>query len=306
MPGTTTTKTGLVRLLSTTKTIFVVASILLFCSLGTASLTKTTGTTPSSVVSAFVLVQHHPHSQVVDRRSNSCQFSRITSNSDMLPAATATATKFLCLTRNSPKQVVFGRRLDRHRLFLSPITPSIQGAKAGATKSFSSRSSSFRSTTSTPSSPFIGGRSVPIISRTSTVTTTQLFMSSSKPGVATLEELTTFVEDAGSDLVVVDVRNPDASVEPGDQKSLAVAELPGGGGVDGNRPKALHLIWDRSTKSMPLPPDSVPKDAPIITHCGGGGRGQLAKEYLESNGYTRVINGAGPKETELWKLYGDK
>ena len=299
MPRTTTTKADIVRLLSTNP-IFVVAAVFHFCLLGTASLT-TTGTTPRSVVSAFVLVQH-PHSQLVDRRSNSCKLSSITSTSDMFPAATATATatKFLRLTRNSPKQVVLGRLLDRHRLFLSPSIPSIQGAGAAAT-SFSSRSS-FRTTTSTPL--IAGGRSVPIISRTTTTTTTQLFMSTSKPGVATLEELTRFVDDAGSDLVVIDVRNPDASVEPGDQKSLAVAELPGG--VGGNRPKALHLIWDRSTKSMPLPPDTVPKDAPIITHCGGGGRGQLAKEYLESNGYTRVVNGAGPKETELWKVYGDK
>ena len=39
---------------------------------------------------------------------------------------------------------------------------------------------------------------------------------------------------------------------------------------------------------------------------GGGGRGQKAKDYLELNGYTNVVNGAGPKETELWKIYGDK
>ena len=57
---------------------------------------------------------------------------------------------------------------------------------------------------------------------------------------------------------------------------------------------------------MPLPPDSVPKDAPMITHCGGGGRGQLAKEYLEKNGYTNVLNGGGPKETECWAEFGSK
>mmetsp|Transcript_60956 Transcript_60956/g.149254 ORF Transcript_60956/g.149254 Transcript_60956/m.149254 type:complete len:272 (-) Transcript_60956:167-982(-) len=224
---------------------------------------KSTTGTPTSV-SAFLL-----HPQVV--RRSSCQ-----SSSDMLQR--------------------FGRH-HRHRLFLSHRTPSIQAAA----KSFSSRSS-FRTTTSF--SPFTAGSRSSSLTRetTTTTTTTQLFMSTSKPGVATLEELARFVDDAGSDLVVVDVRNPDASVEPGDQKSLAVAELPG----PSNRPAALHLIWDRSTKGMPLPPDSVSKDTPIITHCGGGGRGQLAKEYLEANGYTRVVNGAGPKETELWKLYGDK
>jgi rhodanese-related sulfurtransferase len=125
-----------------------------------------------------------------------------------------------------------------------------------------------------------------------------------KPGVATLEELRAFVETAGDTLVVLDVRNPDASVEPGDQKSLAVAPLPDPS--NGVRPRALHLKYDRSTDTMPLPPPSIPKDAPIVTHCGGGGRGQLAKLYLEENGYTNVLNGAGPRETDLWAVYGDK
>ena len=123
-----------------------------------------------------------------------------------------------------------------------------------------------------------------------------------KPGVASLDELTKFVETAGDKLVVVDVRNPDADKEPGDQKSLAVAPIPSGD----VRPSGIHLVWDRETDSMPLPPDSVSKDTPLITHCGGGGRGQKAKDFLESKGYTNVLNGAGPKETELWNLYGEK
>jgi rhodanese-related sulfurtransferase len=123
-----------------------------------------------------------------------------------------------------------------------------------------------------------------------------------KPGVASLEELTKFVEDAGSNLLVVDVRNPDASKEPGDQKSLAVAGLPS----SDKRPQAIHLIWDRDTNTMPDLPETVSKDTPIVTHCGGGGRGQKAKVYLELKGYTNVINGGGPKETELWNVYGNK
>ena len=122
-----------------------------------------------------------------------------------------------------------------------------------------------------------------------------------KPGVATPEELTAFVENAGDRLMVVDVRNPDPTVEPGDQKSLAVAPLP----TDGVRPKAVHLIWDRNTDSMPLPPtDDL--DTPIITHCGGGGRGQKAKDYLTAKGFKYVLNGGGPKETECWKVFGEK
>lgn len=65
-------------------------------------------------------------------------------------------------------------------------------------------------------------------------------------------------------IYLVDVRNPDASKEPGDQKSLAVAGLPS----ESFRPQAVSLIYDRDTSSMPLP--EVEKDTPIITHCGGG------------------------------------
>lgn len=41
---------------------------------------------------------------------------------------------------------------------------------------------------------------------------------SRKAGVATPEELRAFVQQAGDTLRVIDVRNPDATVEPGDQK----------------------------------------------------------------------------------------
>ena len=53
---------------------------------------------------------------------------------------------------------------------------------------------------------------------------------------------------------------------------------------------------------MTLPP--LPKDTPIITHCGGGFRGNLGKEFLIKNGYTNVINGCGPKKPEEWSLFG--
>jgi len=121
-----------------------------------------------------------------------------------------------------------------------------------------------------------------------------------KAGVSSPEELRAFVDRAGDRLMVVDVRNPDASVEPGDQKSFAVAGLP----TASYRPKAVHLIWSRETNSMPLP--EADKDTPIITHCGGGGRGQLAKDYLLQNGFSNVLNGGGPKETDCWAEFGDK
>lgn len=122
-----------------------------------------------------------------------------------------------------------------------------------------------------------------------------------KAGVSSPDELRDFVASAGSRLLVVDVRNPDASKEPGDQKSLAVAPLPSPPNV---RPQAVHLIYDRDTESMPLP--EAEKDTPIITHCGGGGRGQKAKDFLNANGFTNVLNGGGPKETDCWAEFGDK
>jgi hypothetical protein len=52
-------------------------------------------------------------------------------------------------------------------------------------------------------------------------------------------------------------------------------------------------------------PDA-PIDTPIITHCGGGGRGQKAMDFLAAKGFTTVLNGGGPKETECWAEFGDK
>ena len=127
-----------------------------------------------------------------------------------------------------------------------------------------------------------------------------------KAGVASPEEVQKFVDEAGDRLVVIDVRNPNAEVEPGDQKSLKVGPLPD---KDANvRPKAIHVIWDRTAASMAVPPSLLEdKSTPIITHCGGGGRGQMAKEYLEQQfGFTNVLNGGGPKETENWKVFGEK
>uniref|UniRef100_A0A7R9Z4R3 Rhodanese domain-containing protein n=1 Tax=Pseudictyota dubia TaxID=2749911 RepID=A0A7R9Z4R3_9STRA len=140
-------------------------------------------------------------------------------------------------------------------------------------------------------------RAATIISRR---TFQQTAMSQRKAGVSSPEELRAFVTSAGPRLVIVDVRNPDASIEPGDQKSLAVAGLPSAG----YRPQAQHLIYDRSSNEMPLP--DVEKDTPIITHCGGGGRGQKAKDYLMAHGFTNVLNGGGPKEADCWKEFGEK
>ena len=123
-----------------------------------------------------------------------------------------------------------------------------------------------------------------------------------KAGVASPSDLQSFVSSAGSRLLVVDLRHPDPNVEPDDVKSLAVAGLPDSSKC--YRPRAVHLPWSRETNSMEIP--KVEKDTPIITHCGAGGRGQMAKSFLESHGFTKVINGGGPKELDCWAVYGEK
>jgi rhodanese-related sulfurtransferase len=123
---------------------------------------------------------------------------------------------------------------------------------------------------------------------------------SGKAPMSTTSELKDFVSSAGSKLLVIDVRHPDASVEPSDAKSIERTGLPDP--TKNYRPQAINLPWSRASNSMELP--NVDKDTPIITHCGGGWRGQEAKEYLEKHGFTNVLNGGGPREQEEWHEFG--
>tara|TARA_B100000519_G_scaffold85856_1_gene74479 strand:+ start:299 stop:673 length:375 start_codon:yes stop_codon:yes gene_type:complete len=115
---------------------------------------------------------------------------------------------------------------------------------------------------------------------------------------------------AGEKVTVVDARNPDFSMEPGDEqfggpgKQFPIENC----GTRG-RPNAINLPFSREKKEVSGFDGSAlrdaEKDAPIITHCGGGGRGQKSKEWLEKKGFTNVINGGGPQVTELWEMFGD-
>ena len=40
---------------------------------------------------------------------------------------------------------------------------------------------------------------------------------------------------------------------------------------------------------------------PVINVTGG--RGQKAKEFLEENGFTNMVNGGGPKDSENWAIF---
>jgi rhodanese-related sulfurtransferase len=112
-----------------------------------------------------------------------------------------------------------------------------------------------------------------------------------KEGVATPNELKIFVKSAGSRLLIIDVREPDASTTGFPNKSTNFRNM------------AINIPWNRETLSMELPA-GIEHDTPIITHCSGGGRGQLAKEYLIKNGYMNVLNGGGAKEADCWAEYG--
>ena len=117
---------------------------------------------------------------------------------------------------------------------------------------------------------------------------------------------------AGEDLIVVDARNPDFTQEPGDEKTNAFAPI--AGTVRGARSLAVNIPFNRATKDMDLSllpiRDKSSADGPtfFITHCGGGGRGQKAKDYLISQGYAaeRILNGGGPEDSECWAEFGDK
>ncbi len=126
-----------------------------------------------------------------------------------------------------------------------------------------------------------------------------------KPGVSEPSEIRSFIEAAGDNIVVVDARNPDFSTEPGDEATSAKAAL---GNSDGTRPKAVNIPFIRPTASMDLSllPSSVDDKTCFITHCGGGGRGQKAKDFLIANGFKpeNVLNGGGPEDEDTWAEFG--
>ena len=113
--------------------------------------------------------------------------------------------------------------------------------------------------------------------------------------LATIDEVKEYVSKPN--VVIVDVRDATA---PSDIPVIAQAPLPS----SSYRPKAINLVWDRTNKALPPIPETITKDTPIITHCGGGSRGTLAQNYLQELGYNNVINGGGPRVQELWDIFG--
>ena len=144
----------------------------------------------------------------------------------------------------------------------------------------------------------------PQILRPSRFLQTSSLLMSRKPGVSDPSTLSSFVSQWGpSNIIVVDARNTDFTLEPGDAKTNSYAPI--AGTQSGVRPNALNLPYDRVNKSMDLTDLPEDKSTPIISHCGGGGRGQKAKDYLIANGYENVLNGGGPEDKECWEVFGE-
>lgn len=132
-----------------------------------------------------------------------------------------------------------------------------------------------------------------------------------KPGVASNAEMLNFLEQNQdlSKIVIVDARNPDFSVEPSDELYGSInGKFPIADCGTEKRPNALNVPFDRTKKALSGSNVDIlqtfEKDRAIITHCGGGGRGQKSKEWLEKEGFTNVVNGGGPQVTELWDMFG--
>ena len=133
-----------------------------------------------------------------------------------------------------------------------------------------------------------------------------------KPGVASNAEMRTFLEqnqDKKSKIVIVDARNPDFSVEPSDALfGSPNGEFPIADCGTEKRPHAINVPFERTKKALRGSNVDIlqtfEKDRAIITHCGGGGRGQKSKEWLEKEGFTNVANGGGPQVSEVWDTFG--
>ena len=109
-----------------------------------------------------------------------------------------------------------------------------------------------------------------------------------KPGVASNAEMRDFLErnqDASKKIVIVDARNPYFSVEPSDELYGSIrGKFPIADCGTEKRPNAINVPFDRTKKALSGSNVDIlqtfEKDRAIITHCGGGGRGQKSKAWF--------------------------
>ncbi|KAG8457563.1 hypothetical protein KFE25_003717 [Diacronema lutheri] len=88
--------------------------------------------------------------------------------------------------------------------------------------------------------------------------------------------------------LVIDARSPaEVDAEDGGAKFAGSVNVPffAEGSTE---PPTVEQYAERLSAASALP---AAKDAPIVTHCGGGGRGQKVADMLKGLGYTNVHNG---------------
>ena len=94
--------------------------------------------------------------------------------------------------------------------------------------------------------------------------------------------------------VILDVRDP-SEVEAG--KGGPPAKIPGAVNVplnmDGVKQSERPTTQEEFLKKINEVVVALPKDRPIITHCGSGGRGGKAAQHLCDAGF-EAYNGGGP------------
>jgi rhodanese-related sulfurtransferase len=76
--------------------------------------------------------------------------------------------------------------------------------------------------------------------------------------------------DAGDDLVLLDVREPD---------EIATASIPWATVIE--------------MREIPLRINEIPRDKPLVVMCHHGGRSERVAQFLEANGYDNAINLTG-------------
>ena len=96
------------------------------------------------------------------------------------------------------------------------------------------------------------------------------------------------------DPVILDVRDP-AEVEAG--KGGPPASVPGAVhvplNVDGVKQSERPTTQEEFLAAVAAAGLALPRDRPVVTHCGSGGRGGRAAELLCDAGYD-AYNGGGP------------
>ena len=103
--------------------------------------------------------------------------------------------------------------------------------------------------------------------------------------------------------VILDVRDPE-EVEAG--KGGPPATIPGSVNVplnmDGAKQSERPTTQEEFLKKINEVVVALPKDRPIITHCGSGGRGGKAAEHLCDAGF-EAYNGGGPAHIAAARVY---